>query len=147
MLNEEQIEDILYQYVKRQDEFNMSVISVIADRLSRIADFDNLNTLDKAVIMQEDISKMNKLYNDYIKDQKKRIRDDFWWISIIIYLESLKFYEQQLELEMNKELMSVINEMTEKTQKLLGDILKYPVFVIRDLKNLHQYFSFSNILQ
>ncbi len=134
MLTDEQIEEILYKYTSRQDEFNLSVIKIIADRLYKIADFDNLNTMDRLTIMQSDIEDIDEAYEKYKKDQKKRIRDDFWWIAVVLYMESMRFYEKQLELEMNKELVQAINEITTEAQKSLEQIIKHPVFVIRDLK-------------
>ena len=134
MLTDEQFEDIIFKYTSRQDEFNMSVIKVIADRLSRIADFDTLNTLDKEKIMQKDISAINDAHAQYVKDQKKRLKDDFWWIAVIVYLESLRFYEHKVELTMNTALMNAINEMTKEAQSSFTELTKRPVFVIRDLK-------------
>lgn len=134
MLTDEQIEEILYKYTSRQDEFNLSVIKIIADRLSKIADFDNLNTMDRLALMQSDVEDIDEAYRKYKKDQLKRIRDDFWWIAVIVYMESLKFYEEKLELKMNKALMTAINEITEEAQKSFEQITKHPVFVIRDLK-------------
>ena len=135
MLTDEQIEEILFRYASRQDEFNLSVIKVIADRLSKLADFDNLNTLDQLIIMQQDVDTIKELHKDYVKKQKECLEDDFWWISVVVYMESLKFYEEQLELEMNKTLMAAITDITGKAQKSLDAILKNPVFVMRDLKN------------
>ena len=54
MLTDEQIEKILYEYTSRQDEFSLSVISVIAERISKLADFDTLSPLDKEIIIQKD---------------------------------------------------------------------------------------------
>lgn len=134
MITDEQIEEILYKYTSRQDEFNLSVIKIIADRLSKIADFDSLNTMDRFAIMQRDMTEIEDAYIQYKKDQRKRIRDDFWWIAVIIYMESLKFYEEKLELEMNKALMTAINDITAEAQKSLEQAIRNPVFVIRDLK-------------
>lgn len=134
MLTDEQIEEILYKYTSRQDEFNLSVIKIIADRLSKIAEFDNLDTMDRLAIMQSDIEDIEEAYEKYKKDQKKRIRDDFWWIAVIVYMESLKFYEEKIELEMNKALTSAIDEITKTMQKSFDQITRNPVFVIRDLK-------------
>lgn len=134
MITDEQIEKLLYGYTSRQDEFNMSVIKVIADRLSKIADFDNLNTLDREKVMQEDIAEINETYGKYVSDQRKRIREDFWWIAVIVYLESLKFYEEQLELKMNKTLNDAVTKITRIAEKSLVNAIKNPVFVIRDLK-------------
>lgn len=134
MITDEQFDRLLYRYTNRQDEFNMSVIKVIADRLSKIADFDNLNTLDREKIMQEDIAEINEAYGKYVSDQRKRIREDFWWIAVIMYLESLKFYEEQLELKMNKTLNDAVMKITSIAEKSLVNAIKNPVFVIRDLK-------------
>ena len=134
MLTDEQIEKLLYRYTNRQDEFNMAVIKIIADRLSKLADFDNLNTLDRETVMQKDITEINKAYGKYLDDQRKRIREDFWWIAVIIYLESLKFYEEQLELKMNKALNDAVTQITNTAEKSLNALLKNPVFVMRDLK-------------
>lgn len=134
MLTDEQIEEILYKYTSRQDEFNLSVIKIIADRLSKIAEFDNLDTMDRLAIMQSDIEDIEEVYEKYRKDQKKRIRDDFWWIAVIVYMESLKFYEEKIELEMNKALVNAIDEITKTMQKSFDQITRNPVFVIRDLK-------------
>ena len=135
MLTDEQIERLLYRYTNRQDEFNMSVIRIIADRLSKLADFDMLNTLDREKVMQQDIADIEEEYDKYVKAQQKRIREDFWWIAVIVYLESLKFYEEQLELKMNKTLNDAVTQITKIAEKSLTQILKNPVFVIRDLKS------------
>lgn len=134
MITDEQFDRLLYRYTSRQDEFNMSVIKVIADRLSKIADFDNLNTLDREKVMQEDIIKINETYGKYVSDQRKRIREDFWWIAVIVYLESLKFYEEQLELKMNKTLNDAVTKIVRLSEKSLVKAVQNPVFVIRDLK-------------
>ena len=134
MITDEQFDRLLYRYTNRQDEFNMSVIKVIADRLSKIADFDNLNTLDREKVMQKDIAEINEAYGKYVSDQRKRIREDFWWIAVIVYLESLKFYEEQLELKMNKTLNDAVMKITSIAEKSLVNAIKNPVFVIRDLK-------------
>lgn len=135
MLTDEQIEEILFRYTSRQDEFNLSVIKVIADRLSKLADFDKLNTLDRLSVMQKDIETLKGLHTDYVQKQRRHIKEDFWWIAVIVYMESLKFYEEKIELEMNKALMTAINDITKDAQKSLSAILKNPVFVIRDLKS------------
>lgn len=134
MLTDEQIEEILFRYTSRQDEFNLSVLNTIAGRLSRIADFDNLDTLDRLDVMRKDIEVINTTHKKYVKKQKDCIKDDFWWIAVVVYLESLKFYEEKLELEMNKALMTAINEATTQAQKSLDKILKNPVLLLRDLK-------------
>lgn len=134
MLTDEQIEQIIFRYTSRQDAFNLSIIKIIMGRLVKLADFDALHTLDSATEIT-DISKMYDLHSKYVKEQKKRLKEDLWWIAVVIYLESLKFYEEQLELEMNKALMNAITEFTKKAQKSLEQILATPVFVIRDLKN------------
>lgn len=135
MLTDEQIEEILFRYTSRQDEFNLSVIKVIADRLSKLADFDKLNTLDRLSVMQKDIETLKGLHTDYVQKQRRHIKEDFWWIAVIVYMESLKFYEEKIELEMNNALMTAINDITKDAQKSLAAILKNPVFVIRDLKS------------
>lgn len=135
MLSDEQIEKIIYPYASRQAEFSLSVIQVIAKRLSKLADFDDISPLQRTAIERKEISLINKLHGDYVKKQLKYIKDDFWWIALVIYAESLRFYEQQVELERNKALMATINEITEQTQKQLEQVLANPVFVIRDLKN------------
>ncbi len=134
MITDEQFDRLLYRYTSRQDEFNMSVIKVIADRLSKIADFDNLNTLDREKVMQEDITKINEAYGKYVSDQRKRIREDFWWIAVIVYLESLRFYEEQLELKMNKTLNDAVTKIVRLSEKSFVKAIQNPVFVIRDLK-------------
>lgn len=135
MLTDEQIEEILFRYISRQDEFNLSVIKVIADRLSKLADFDKLNTLDRLSVMQKDIETIDYLYTDYVRKQKKCIRDDFWWIAAALYLESLRFYNKPVALEKNEELVTAITNLTKTAQKQLGVVLKNPVFAIRDLKS------------
>lgn len=134
MITDEQFDRLLYRYTSRQDEFNMSVIKVIADRLSKIADFDNLNTLDREKVMQKDIAEINEAYGKYVSDQRKRIREDFWWIAVIVYLESLRFYEERLELKMNKTLNDAVTKIVRLSEKSLVKAIQNPVFVIRDLK-------------
>ena len=113
----------------------MSVIRVIADRLARLAEFDNLNTLDQAKIVREEVSYINDLYKKYLKEQKQQLEDDFWLIATIVYLDSMNFYEQQMELKLNKALVETIERLTKVAQTSLMDGLKRPVFVIRDLAN------------
>ena len=135
MLSDEQIEQILYKYTNRQDEFSLHIIRIIAKRLSRLADFDKLDVLHKEEVIREDITLINHAYTDYIKKQRQALKDDFWWIAVVIYMESLRFYEKQVQLEKNAALMKKINDLTNKAQNELGKLLKSPVFVIRDLKN------------
>lgn len=135
MLNEEQIEDILYQYVKRQDEFNMSVIKVITDRLSRIADFDKLSTMDRMSIMTEDIANIREEYKKYKKDQKKRIQDDLWILIAFLYEEAMEYYAVIRALEDNWELVQATNRAIEEAQAEFAQLIQSPVFVIRDLQN------------
>lgn len=135
MLTDEQIEKILYGYTSRQDEFSLSVISVIAERISKLADFDTLSPLDKEIIIQKDISYIHKLYDSYLKSQYKSIRDDFWWVALVVYMESLKFYETKVELAMNKTLVNAVVTLTNTAQKNLSALLRHPVIVMRDLKN------------
>jgi hypothetical protein len=84
--------------------------------------------------MQEDITKINEAYGKYVSDQRKRIREDFWWIAVIVYLESLRFYEEQLELKMNKTLNDAVTKIVRLSEKSLVKTVQNPVFVIRDLK-------------
>lgn len=135
MITDEQIERLLYRYVYRQDVFSMSVIKIIAERLSHLADFDDLDALHKEQTIRTDLVRMNSLYSDYVKDQIKRLKEDLWWIAVVIYLESIKFYEKQVELKDNKPLNDVIRKITETAQKNFTNLIKNPVFVIRDLKN------------
>lgn len=135
MLTDEQIEDILFKYTSRQDEFSLRIIRIIANRLSNLADFDKLDTLHQEEVMREDITLIKRVHKDYIKKQVQALKDDFWWIAVVIYMESLKFYAEQLALQENKELMSPIKEITKEAQTQLSKLLVHPVFVIRDLKN------------
>lgn len=135
MITDEQIENILFEYTSRQDEFSLSVITVIADRLSHIADFDNLDTMDSVTIQVKDVKKIKALHAKYKKDQRKYLKDSLWWISVVIYLESLKFYEEKLELQLNKELMTAIEDITKEAQKSLDKLISNPAIVMRDLKS------------
>lgn len=134
MLTDEQIEQVLYKYTSRQDEFSLHIIRIIAKRLSNLADFDKLDTLHKEEVMREDITLIKRAYKDYVKKQMQSIKEDFWWIAVVIYMESLKFYAEQTALEANKELMASINEITKEAQKSLLKLLNNPVLIIRDLK-------------
>lgn len=135
MLTEKQIEDIIYPYVKRQSEFNLSVITIIADRLSRIASFDSIDTMDRWSIMQTDIQNIQYEYDKYKKEQRKRIHDDFWWIAFYLYGEAAYFYEQQMRLEANRELTNLINQSIAQAQTNFETLVKNPVIVMRDLAN------------
>ena len=135
MLTEEQIEQILYPYISRQAEFNMSVIRVIADRLSRIADFDSLDTLERMAVMQSDIKIINDTHKKYIKEQKKHIDDDFWWVVAFIYAEAYVYYDTHTPLKDNKAVNAISAAAIGQAQATLVKLLNNPVFVIRDLKN------------
>jgi hypothetical protein len=135
MLTDEQIEKLLYEYAKRQDEFSLSVIRIIANRLKRIADFDALTALSRIITMQEDISRINDEYTSYKSDQKKRLERDLWWIVEYIYGEALLYYETQITLEANKELITAVNDLVENAQTEFAELINNPVFVIRDLQN------------
>ena len=143
MLNEEQIEKFLYEYTKRQDEFNLSVIRIIADRLSKLADFDTVSSLNSLSIIQEDTSNINSEYNRYKKDQKKRIRDDFWLLAEYIYGEALIYYETQLALQQNRELSETINSQIIEAQERFDSLVRNPVITMRDLSNPGTLRNFS----
>ena len=135
MLTDEQIETILYRYVKRQDEFNMSVITIITDRLSRIADFDMLGTLDRMAIIESDIRKINEEYAKYKKDQTQRIDDDFWDLVFFLYGEAVIYYENQIALRQNQEIVLATQNLISDAQISFENLVKRPVFVIRDLQH------------
>ena len=135
MLTDEQIEKIIYPYANRQAEFSLSVIRTIAKRLSNLADFDALDPLQRTLVITEEVNFLKKLHRDYIKEQQKHLKDDLWWVAVVIYMESLKFYEEQVELELNKALMTTITDITEEAQRQLGQLLQNPVLLLRDLKN------------
>lgn len=135
MLTDEQIENILYKYTERQDEFNLSVIRVIANRLSKIAEFDKLFTLRDSSIMTEDVRLIRNEFLKYRRDQKKRIHDDFWWLAFYVYGEALIYYEQQLALAQNTELVELINNAINEAQASFAELTQYPAFEIRDLSN------------
>ena len=143
MLTDEQIERILYRYTSRQDEFNLSVLEVIARRLSNIADFDNLDALHKEELIKKEVTYMQSLHKKYVKDQLKLLEDDFWWIAVVIYLESLKFYEDQVSLQDNKELNEFVTQSVYDAKKSLLDVIKSPVFTIRDMKNPSKLLSYN----
>lgn len=134
MLTDEQIEQILFRYASRQDEFSLRIIRIIAKRLSRLADFDKLDALHREGVMREDITLIKRVHKEYVKNQIQSLKGDFWWIAVVIYMESLKFYAEQIALEANTELMASIEDLTKEAQKNLLELLKNPVFVIRDLK-------------
>lgn len=135
MLTDEQIEQIIYKYTSRQEEFNLSVITTIAERLARIADFDSIYTLSSSTVIQEDISKLRKLHQKYIKKQLEYLEDDFWWVALFLYAEAKIYYDNQVKLQSNGELVDAINGMLADARKSLAQTLSNPVFVIRDLKN------------
>lgn len=135
MITDEQIEEIIFKYTSRQEEFNLSELRIIADRLSKLADFDNLNTLDRASIMQKDIFEMKSLHKKYVKKQIEAIEDDFWELIFIIYSEAMAYYEYYTALEANTRLYNAVAETIQDAKTSLEKLLKNPVFVIRDLKN------------
>lgn len=142
MLTDEQIEKLLYEYAKRQDEFSLAVIRIIANRLSKLADFDKLSSLERLEIMQKDIYEIEEEFASYKNSQKRRIRRDWWWIAEYIYGEALLYYETQLALQANEELATLIEEAIVEAQKQFGIMVKKPVFTIRDFSNpalLHNY--------
>ena len=134
MLTDEQIEQILYKYVKQQDEFNLSVIKIIADRLSSMDDLDTLYSAKTTSIMRDDIEELQKLHKKYVKKQLGLLDEDFWWIAIVLYGEAEAYYLRQIALKENKELINVIEKSLKTTKAQLAQALKLPVFVIRDLK-------------
>ena len=136
MITDEQIEKILFRYTTRQDEYNLSVIKIIAERLAHLAEFDRLNMLDREVEIRKDLVKISRLREANTKKQKEALKDDFWWIAWVLYAESLKFYEEQIELRRNKELMEVIETLTTEAQKSLEQILTNQVIVMRDMQNI-----------
>lgn len=135
MLTDEQIEKLLYEYAERQDEFSLSVIMIIANRLSKVADFDKVSTLNNLSVMQEDISAIDDEYNNYKDDQKKRIRRHFWDLLEFMYGEALIYYENQIALEENRELIKAINESISQAQTAFNALVDKPVIVMRDLSN------------
>lgn len=135
MLTDEQIEALLYEYAKRQDEFNLFVIRVIANRLSNLAIFNNATTLSKVATMQDDVSAIDEEYQTYRNDQKKRIRRNFWDLAEFLYGEALLYYETQIALEENRELTRAINESIREAQNAFTILTENPVIVMRDLSN------------
>ena len=135
MLTDEQIEQILYKYTRQQDEFNMSVLGTIAGRVSTIDDIDMLSKGEISEIMRTDIAKINAEYRKYLKKQLEQLRDDFWWIIIVLYSEATVYYTNQIALKENDELIKAMQKSLQVAQESLKQALKYPVFVIRDLKN------------
>lgn len=133
MITDEQIEQLLYGYTKRQDEFNLSVLEIIAGRLSKLADFDNIYSLGSASFTTKDVADITRAHQDFIKKQKNAIYDDFWWIALILYGEALAFYETQVELRANTELYQTVMAAINEAQLQLEQLLKNPVLVIRDL--------------
>lgn len=135
MLTDEQIEALLYEYAERQDEFSLFVISVIANRLSKVADFDKMSSLGNLSAMQKDISEIEEEYQIYRDDQKKRIKRHFWNLSEFLYGEALIYYETQLALRENRELVRAINEAITEAQNAFNTLTENPVIVMRDLSN------------
>ena len=135
MITDEQIEQLLYGYTKRQDEFNLSVLEIIAGRLSKLADFDNIYSLGSASFTTKDVADITRAHQDFIEKQKNAIYDDFWWVALIIYGEALAFYEKQVELKANSELYKTVTTTIKEAQLQLEQLLKNPVIVIRDLSN------------
>lgn len=136
MITDEQIENILFGYTKRQDEFNLSVVRLIAERINKLADFDNLRDISKLTVAKtEDSVKIKNLYKDYKRAQKKKLDDDFLWIITTLYFEARQYYEAQQVLEANKELMEALERATREAQAQLDALLQNPVFVLRDLQN------------
>ena len=143
MFSDEQIERILYRYTSRQDEFNLSVLEFIARRLSNIADFDNLDTLHKEELIKKEVIYLQSLHKKYVKDQLKLLEDDLWWVAVVIYLESLKFYENQVDLQNNKELNEFVTQSVYDAKKSLFNVIKSPVFVVHDMKNPSKLLSYN----
>ena len=135
MLTDEQIEKLLYEYAERQDEFSLSVITIIANRLSKVADFDKVSTLNNLSVMQEDISSIDDEYNNYKDDQKKRIKRHFDDLLEFMYAEALIYYENQIALEENRELLRAVNEAVSQAQSAFDTLVDNPVIVMRDLSN------------
>lgn len=143
MLTDEQIEKLLYEYTKRQDEFNLSVIRIIAERLSKLVVFDDIFSLDTLSVMTEDVMSINNEYNKYKRDQKKRIKDDFWLLAEFVYGEALVFYETQLALAQNRELDEFISSQIIEAQDRFNSLIDNPVISIRDLSNPGAMRNFS----
>lgn len=135
MLNDEQIEKLLYEYAKRQDEFSLSVIKIIADRINRLADFDKISSIASYVTMQRDIYSIQEEVEAYYKDQKKRIERDWWWLIEYAYGEAILFYETQLALAENSELTQLANEQIKLAQDEFMNLVNSPVISMRDLSN------------
>lgn len=135
MITDEQIENILFRYTERQDEFNLSVVRLIADRVNKLADFDKLTSMSAiAVAKTEDTVHIKNLYANYKKAQRKQLHEDFLWIVTILYFEARRYYEEQEVLEANKELMEALERATQQAQAQLDALLNNPVFVLRDLQ-------------
>ena len=142
MLTDEQIEKLLFEYIKRQDEYSLSVIRIIANRLSRFADFDKLDALKREAIIQEDIHAINMETRLYRQDQRRRIRHDWWWLIEYVYGEALLYYETQLAIEQNRELLELAAQLTDEAISSFNNLVNRPVITMRDLANpaiLHNY--------
>lgn len=135
MLNDEQIEKLLYEYAKRQDEFSLSVIKIIADRINHLADFDSLDAFNTMLVMQKDQQEITDLLWQYRKDQKKRIERDWWWLIEYAYGEAVLYYETQLALAENRELTSLVEDQIQEAQFNFSSLTDNPVITMRDLAN------------
>ena len=135
MLNDEQIEKLLYEYAKRQDEFSLSVIKIIADRINHLADFDSLDAFNTMLVMQKDQQEITDLLWQYRKDQKKRIERDWWWLIEYAYGEAILYYETQLALAENRELTSLVEDQIQEAQFSFSSLTDNPVITMRDLAN------------
>ena len=135
MLNDEQIEKLLYEYAKRQDEFSLSVIKIIADRINHLADFDSLDAFNTMLVMQKDQQEITDLLWQYRKDQKKQIERDWWWLIEYAYGEAILYYETQLALAENRELTSLVEDQIQEAQFSFSSLTDNPVITMRDLAN------------
>ena len=136
MITDEQIESILFGYTQRQNEFNLSVIGIIAERINKLAAFDNLIDISSMVTYQsEDSARIKKSYADYKRKQLEHLHDDFLIIATMLYVDAKNYYDVYVALEKNLELMELIAQEILKAQTQLDDLLKNPVLVLTDLQN------------
>lgn len=141
MLSDEYIDNIVRQITQRQQNINIYVISVIAERIKRIGELlpSDVRQLERLYRTGSDVQLINaeiaKQTALQVQDIKSIIRE----VAESAYVDAKPYFDYRkksfISFEKNKEMQRIVTAISNQTANTYTNISKAQAFMFRDMKN------------
>lgn len=141
MLSDSTLEKLIEPFIRRQENLNNYVISIIAKHIMEIGKLEpsDVYKLERLLKGGSDVRKINEEIARVTKLQVNEVKALIKEVALNNYIDAKPFYDYRhlpfIPFEKNKELQNIVNSISKQTENTFKNLSRASAFMLRDPKD------------